>query len=565
MVLIRLESLSTMFLLYNISLFAILIHAKILLSKMAKFLNQITKNFLKIINKATKIRGSFKFLWKPIFLIVVAFNIFLASWYLLNGNLNFGTDLARDFLLLNQIEEKKFMLIGARAGAASLFHGPLWSYLNFPIYFISKGNPIVVGWFWIFLIITFLIIGFRIAKKLFDEKTAYFYLILVSTFLIFQMKEFSHQQAAFLVMPLFFYTFWQYINTFRTHYLAFHVLIAGALIQFEVASGAPFLLLSLVYIIYLQIRRGKLKHFPVLFLILVPLSTYILFDLRHDFFLLKNLIIYIKGKPDEFYPGLYLIFKSRIDYMSTTAVPLVNNLTLLNRVLTIAILIVLSKIILSINHQGKNRKVYLLFFYFFFGYFILSLSSRYELLTQHFLPFVPIVFLVFASLVTSRYSKVFLPLLMLIIISNEFQALRFLRDSSAFVIGKNEDSWKFLAKLTDDVFNNSEQEFGYFVYSPDKLGYEPKYAMIYAKKIHPDKRVFNFEKKPVTYVISTPPPPNDPYMTEEFWIKNSLRIYKKPEKLISYPNGYKIYRYKLSQDETIITPDQWEDSGIHFR
>ncbi|MBI3380287.1 hypothetical protein HY029_06055 [Candidatus Gottesmanbacteria bacterium] len=124
--------------------------------------------------------------WKKIVLFIVFFNLFLASWYFIQGDLNFNTDIARDFLLLEDLKQKKVVLIGARAGPAGFFHGPAWMYLNLPIYILGNGNPVVVGWFWIALTIGFLFYSFKIAKKIFDEKllTFIFFLCPVILFIL---------------------------------------------------------------------------------------------------------------------------------------------------------------------------------------------------------------------------------------------------------------------------------------------------------------------------------------------------------------------------------------------
>ena len=111
--------------------------------------------------------------WKVLAVLTVLYNLFLSSWLAINGDLLFQTDLARDFLLLREIEERKFVLIGPRAGAAGLFHGPLWMYINYPIYFLFNGNPVANAWFWIVILALFYVSSFLIAKKLFNSTVAF--------------------------------------------------------------------------------------------------------------------------------------------------------------------------------------------------------------------------------------------------------------------------------------------------------------------------------------------------------------------------------------------------------
>lgn len=504
-----------------------------------------------------------KFTWKKALLALAIFNLFLASWHVLRSDLRFQTDIARDFLLLTQIEEKKLMLIGPRAGAGGFFHGPLWSYLNFPAYFVGNGDPVVVGWFWVLLTLGFYISSFKVAKKLFGDKSAYVYLVLISFYMIPEIREFTHTQAAMLVMPLFFYSFWKYIKTFKSRYLIVHILSAGVLIQFEIAAGAPFLLLSFLYILYIQIKKKKLRQIRIFLLLLIPLSTYIVFDLRHDFFMTKNLILYIKEGSQNSPFGFKDILLNRLNFVTVAGVPLLYKSFLLNRILASGFLIAL---ISGLRKEKRYRQLYTVFLYFIIGYFVLSFSSRHFLLRHHFMAFIPIVLMIFASLVTSgRLKKIFLPIFVFIIILNSQTHWQLVKEINNNFIGRDEDSWRFLAQLSEGIFSSGDKEFGYFVYSPDKFAYEPKYAMWYGKKQYPEIEAKYFQKKSITYIVSAPPPPNDPYMLSRWWIENSIKIKKEPVEIINYSNGYKVRRYELTPEEIAIPFDQHEDCGIHFR
>ncbi len=494
---------------------------------------------------------------------LVVYHVLVAAWSVLHGDIKFHTDIARDFLLLYEIEVKKIMLIGPRAGAQGLFHGPLWPYLNFPVYYLSKGNPVASGWFWIGILVLFFISSFVIARKLFNDTTAYIYLVLISFFAMFRAREFTHPDAAMVVMPMYFYSVWKYTQSLKVKYLIFAVLTAGVIIQFEVASGAPFFLMSLLYILYKQIRYKKLVHVFAFTLILVPLSTYIMFDLRHEFFQFNNLLIYIKGKPDDVYVPFQNIVWNRIDYLLNVGVPVLkgNNYRRIQEVLSVVLLLGL----IATTLLDKRRRTQNAFFlYLFFGYFLVSLSNRYYLALHHFLPFTPIVFMFVSSLALSRFKLLFCLLFVFIIVHNSLTGLRFIDEQNRF-IGKNEDSWNFLAHLVKNVYQEAPNEFGYFVYAPDKFAYEPKYAMIFGQKQYPHKQAFYFSKQPVTYVVLAPPPPDNPYMLGDFWTKHGIHINKVPEEHIEYPNGYIVEKYTLTEVEQRVPFDKAEDSGLHFR
>ena len=494
-------------------------------------------------------------------LILIIFNLFVTSFFLLNGELDFHSDIARDFLLLNEIEAKKIVLIGGSTSIAGVYHGPFWLYLNFPAYYLGGGNPIAVGWFLLSIIIAFTLINFQIAKKLAGPKTAYFFTIFISSFLIVWGRAFNHPEAALLLAPSFFYTLLRYLKTFKLRYLCIHVLTAGLIIQLEIASGGPFFLLSSALISYQLIKNRKLNHFLAFVLILIPLSSYIIFELRHDFFQFKNFIKYIQeAKP---HLPLIEILKNRAGYASA-----IGSLAPSSKIINVLSTLLFLSLIIKSTKENKNRHIYLTFLYLYLGYFSITMFSNHYLLAHQLVPLVALAMMTFLSLVETRFAKFVLPLILIMILVNEVAAAKYLNQSKNILNSPYETSWKIISRLADDVFETQESEFGYFIYSPDKLSYVPKYAMVYAKKRHREKTAAYFEKKPVTYVISAPAPLSDPYakyFTDDYWIVNSIKITKEPQNVIRYPNGYTIKRYELSKQEIAVPFDKYEDTGIHFR
>lgn len=498
-----------------------------------------------------------KFIKAALFAIVLV-NLFLASWYVLNNDLYFNTDVARDFLLFGEIDQKKLIFIGPRTSAGGLFHGPLWLYLNYPAYLLGNGNPIVVGWFWIFLITCFLIISFIIAKKLFNDKAAFLYILILSIYLVFETKALLNPHGAFFLLPIFFFFFIRYITTLNVYYLAAHLFIAGLIIQFQMAIGIPLLGLSSLYILFVVVKKKKLNHLLAYLLLFVSLSNFIVFDLRHDFIQAKALLRNLtpaSGNPNLTYGAMLLGRWSML-----TNLQLIKNVSDWRNIFFFLFLMFLMMIQIRDN---RYKVIYKSFLYFYFGYYLLYSVSKQVILTHQFLPWFSLIFLVFSSLITSRYDKIFLVVFSVIFISNFLYASDSTKSARDF-FGKDEDSWKFLFNLSKKVYQFQDKEFGYFIYAPDVVAYEPKYAMLYAGKFY-EKRVYSFQKKPVTYLVIAPPPPDNPYMKDEWWRINQIKIDRQPSWVIEYPNGYKIEKYLLSEEETQIPYNTSINPGLHFR
>lgn len=232
-------------------------------------------------------------LFKVLFFILIFISFFFASWYVINGDLNFSSDIARDFLLFDEITQKALVLIGPKSSVMGLFHGPLWLYLNYPAYAIGNGNPLVVGAWWIVLNGLFLVSVFYVTKKLFNKEAAYLSTLLIALYTSFHTATFFNPIGAMFVIPIFFYTFIKYLEKRQAKYLFFHVISLGFIIQFEMAIGIPFTILSFAFLFVSILKSKNKKHLALFFAILIPLSNYLLFDLRHDFLLTNSVLRYI--------------------------------------------------------------------------------------------------------------------------------------------------------------------------------------------------------------------------------------------------------------------------------
>ncbi|MFA5584760.1 MAG: hypothetical protein WDA09_11150, partial [Bacteriovoracaceae bacterium] len=84
-----------------------------------------------------------------IFTILLFLTLYLLTSHLRHGDLLVHADVGRDLLVLEElVQTRQPTLIGPRAGIAGVFHGPLWYYLNLPVFVLVGGNPVLMGWYW---------------------------------------------------------------------------------------------------------------------------------------------------------------------------------------------------------------------------------------------------------------------------------------------------------------------------------------------------------------------------------------------------------------------------------
>lgn len=489
-----------------------------------------------------------------LFFIAVGINLFFASWTVMHGDIEFSSEIARDFFLLQEIDQKKIVFIGP-SSTTGLFHGPLWSYINYPAYFIGGGDPVIVGWNWILLVLAFLISGFFMAKKLFNTQTAYLFVLMTSVYFAFHAKGFYNPHGAMLLIPSFFFFFIRYIQTLKVKYLVVHILIAGAIIQLQMAIGIPFFILSFLYGSVVALKSKKQIHVVVYLLIFATLANFIIFDLRHEFLLSKLTVKFLTSAGRD-NPNVLSMIEQRVKLM-TGGVEILRRDPGYRNYITFFIFVFF--LFLQIKHN-KYKKIYFSFLYFYVGYLILSMGNAGGLLYFYLFPLFPFVFLIFSSFVTSRYRFIFLVVFFVIYALNSLYIFYDISFASKYDIGKGKDSWLLIKNIAFKTFSGKENEFGYFVYSPDIVGYRSKYAMRYAEEQHIKKAGY-FKKMPVTYLILEP----DQYKRDEWWKKYMFNLEKKPETVIQFGSGYSLEKYLLTEKEIQIPITSGIDPGIHFR
>src|SRR3989344_7747438 len=262
-----------------------------------------------------------KLLLYLILLLITLFNIYLSSSLVRHGEVNFFNDVARDFLLLQEMDQKKIVLIGPRSSTNNLFHGPLWTYINYPAYVFGNGNPVVVAWFWIFLECMFLFTGFYMVRKLFGTLSAFAFIVLMSVQMVFHINGVFHAEATFFFMPMLFFTICMYVKSKKNLYLVLHFLALAILIQLEVGVGLQFLMLSVPLIIWFIYRHKLWRHLLTFSLVPIFLSNFIIFDLRNDLRMTKA--IFSTGGSLHFFITLSSWLENRIN--NTVSLQLFNN------------------------------------------------------------------------------------------------------------------------------------------------------------------------------------------------------------------------------------------------
>lgn len=505
-----------------------------------------------VMNKAVKI----------LFWVAIISCTLLASWYALHGAIHFHTDIARDFLLMEDIVvNHKPALIGPRSGGIpGVFHGPAWLYLNLPVFFLSGGNPAAVSWFWAALVILSIASVYFVTKKLSDDKAAMLASAIYGLAISGAAPNLFNPFGAVLFSPLYFYFLILYLEKRKIAHLLLSLFLIGLVIQFQMAWGVPVLILSLPLIFKRIIKHKKIAHLFSFSILSIPLSTYLLFDLRHQFLQTKSVINYLKGtNGDKATLPFISVVWLRIREMALTMFSYFSNsnlfVTLSFFVLFVALMILYFK-----KKKWNNAVIY--FLYLYGGYFVLTLLFRGTLWGYYTWPFLPLFCIVLAIALSSVLKKYFAHLSIVIFLIVIIQNGIILSKQTNAYFASDTGLWNFYKVQAEDIFKDAPSEFGWFVYTADQYGYSSKYAMHYLQQKN-IKKGFSYEKKPTTYLILQDG--SNQYINSADWKKDRIKITRTPDKEFTYQNGSTIERYNLTKEEQEIQVDSSLIQDLMFR
>lgn len=496
--------------------------------------------------------------YRLVIVFVILINILLSAWYVLNNDLVFHTDIARDFLVLEDIvKTHKPTLLGPRSGGIpGVFHGPLWFYVNLPIFIIGKGNPIIIGWFWVFLSTLSIFVTYYFGKKLFDEKIGLLSALLFSVFTISYTKALFNPYGAVLLFPIFFYLLIIYLRSTKFIYLLWSMFLLGLIIQFQIAFGLPILVLTTIYLLPLFFKKNKVSHVLAYLILLIPLSTYFLFELRHNFLQIKSIISYVTTKQNVGSLSLLSLITQRVRGLLFDGINMAPQNFLFNAPITI----LFGMLIFNLKNKKIKEHIdaYSLFFFFYIGFWIITLPFKGIIWGYYYWPFLPLTIIIFSSLLNIINRNIFILIFLFIFIINFVFGLQSIKSVGT--------GWKFYFKLAQEIYKDANgNDFGYYIYTPDQFAYSEKYSIHYSQKLFKQTVGYSYEKKPLTYLIIAPPPGDKPYLNGIWWKSNQVKINKKSDQIFNLPNGFIVEKYYLSEEDLKIPSDPNLIQDLIFR
>lgn len=490
-----------------------------------------------------------------IFLTLSLFVIsFLLSSHLWHQDVLFHTDVARDFLVVHEIVSTKSpTLIGPRSGGIpGVFHGPLWYYVSLIPFMLTNGNPVLMGWFWWLLGVSATTLFFSISIKLTKHRTSSLLTTVAFTLLLLPgaagpINTFLADLFSFAIFAL--WVFWYETPTLIRALLGWFLL--GILVQFQMAFAIPIAIVWLPFFIYKAYRERKNSQLFAPLAFLLPLATFVLFDLRHDWLQVRSVFAYLTTHhaSSNFLMKLWQRFQMFLfdgthvfgfsKYINPLALGFFAFLT---------------------RKQKEKRLDYAIkiALIWYVGWWSVTLLFSGDIWNYYFSQFYGIILLVVSMLISKhKFAQLIFFVGIVFSLINTKSALFY--NPSRF----NSSSWSLLNQIASDGL--TEPSTGYFLYSQDQFAYPLKYAFLYYQKIHPELNAKSFSKQPQTVLVKSADDSRNPYSTSKDWQLNKLKINQAPSETKEYPFGYVLEKYKLDKAslESQVDPNLITD--LHFR
>lgn len=234
---------------------------------------------------------------KDLFLLVFIFLVALSVRFLyFPNNMYFGFDQARDaYESLSIYQNLDLKLIGPSTADPNLFHGPIYWYLIGFMYLISRGDPVLPAAFLLVLNASGVFLIYYLGKTLFNSKVG----IVASILYAFSFEQtqyamyFGNPAPAVVSILLLYLGLSLFIFKKDLRGLPLAFLGYGLSIQFE------FFLIYLIALLGLNlfVFRKKIKSslnldtsLKSLVAFVIPISTFILADLKYGFRTSKTLL-----------------------------------------------------------------------------------------------------------------------------------------------------------------------------------------------------------------------------------------------------------------------------------
>lgn len=222
--------------------------------------------------------------------ILVFLLISFAFFFKLTSSFNFHPDFARDIYDMLAIIQGKLTLIGPKLSFGGIYSGPYYYYIFLPVFYLSKLNLNALLIFNSALFVLALLFFYIKAEKKHGDLPTLIGATAIGFIPVYVLYSRSPWNGATYLPFLLVFLTLIYFDTYETKKikLLFLGFLGGAIVTVHLVS-LPVVALATLYLLYFMKKKVNILYFLIgCTLAFVPL---VLFELKHDFIMLKNTFI----------------------------------------------------------------------------------------------------------------------------------------------------------------------------------------------------------------------------------------------------------------------------------
>ena len=464
-------------------------------------------------------------------------------------------------LVKDIVDTHKVTLIGTHSGLGGFFHGPLWLYLLIPFYLIGKGNPFVFTYAYILIALVTVLSGFLVGKKLYNTWTGLFiaFLLAVSPTIWSYVPNTIGVNMLPLVYIFLFYFLIRYLRGDIKAYI-FAIFFAGLALQFEAAL--PLVVLLVVFLSFF-LQKKAYKQWKIIFTsigaLLLSLSTFILFDIRHQFLQTKALLgIFSQSKQGSDYLTLPERFVSHAaSFGNVYQSVLIQKTTILELLFLALIGLFLWYSKAKGNLPKQQLKEIWYVFLFPVALFIIYTGFAHPIYPEYLLGITVPVAIGLSVISTTVWKEIYGKVLVILFVSITLW-IAGTKIFTPYHPDKTAGSYLNQKYVVDWILHDTHGEkVGYFVYTPETFTYGMDYLLWWkSKQLHTMQPVS--EKLPVTYLILYPAPTGDEG-AHAFWKKTKVRTNASVIERKQFPSGITVEKVSIKPDEPPVDPTYFQN------
>ena len=172
--------------------------------------------------------------------------------------------------------------------------------------------------------------------------------------------------------------------------------------------------------------------------------------------------------------------------------------------------------------------------------------------------------MLFVGFINYLPKKIFFLIFTPLLFWNMYIGMSYIKNFNLDVSSRGKNSWAFHKYIAETIYEDAEESFGYYIFTPERWVYQPWYALKFVQRNHPDKISHPFSKQKLTYLVIVDFPRDRPATDSMGWRITDLQIASEPKEIKDI-GIVQIQKYYLTEEEIKLPVNPYLLNSTFFR